>query len=303
MDTASETFSRFLTALAASLEQPASDTAELARTMHLSRFHLDRIVSATAGEPPGRFRRRILLERAAHRLATTDAGVLEAAVEAGYSSNEAFTRAFRSAYETTPSAWRRRPGSILLPTPNGVHFHPPGGLVLPARTKVTAMDLVTTMIEHHVHLVAQMVDRAGSLDGADLDRPIEISVPGIDPDPTIRSLLSRLVGQLEMWNCAVENRPYDFSLEQDEDLVSMRRRLAEQGAVFMSRTKDVVAQEQMEETFVDATDEPPQAFTYGAMIAHVLTYAAHRRTLVTGALSAVGIDIEDDPLRWEPLEP
>jgi AraC family transcriptional regulator len=35
------------------------------------------------------------------------------------------------------------------------------------------------------------------------------------------------------------------------------------------------------------------------MIAHVLTYAAHRRTLVAGALSDAGIeDLVDDPMEW-----
>ena len=41
-------------------------------------------------------------------------------------------------------------------------------------------------------------------------------------------------------------------------------------------------------------------FTYGGMIAHVLTFAAHRRTLVVLALGKHGV--EDlgwgDPMRW-----
>jgi AraC family transcriptional regulator len=41
-------------------------------------------------------------------------------------------------------------------------------------------------------------------------------------------------------------------------------------------------------------------FTYGGMIAHVLTFAAHRRTLVCGALIDAGIDDlgAGDPMRW-----
>lgn len=56
----------------------------------------------------------------------------------------------------------------------------------------------------------------------------------------------------------------------------------------------------LDDTFVDATCEPPEVFTYGGMIAHVLTFAAHRRTLVCGALYSFGItDLEAaDPLRW-----
>ena len=45
--------------------------------MYLSRSHFDRVTSATAGEDPAAFRRRILMERAAFRLATrqiTDLG-------------------------------------------------------------------------------------------------------------------------------------------------------------------------------------------------------------------------------------
>ena len=45
-----------------------------------------------------------------------------------------------------------------------------------------------------------------SLTDAQLDAPIDISVEGIDETPTVRSLLSRLVGQLDMWNQAVANR-------------------------------------------------------------------------------------------------
>ena len=54
------------------------------------------------------------------------------------------------------------------------------------------------------------------------------------------------------------------------------------------------------ETFVDATCDPPQVFTYGGMLAHVLTFAAHRRTLAIGALHSGGItDLgAGDPMRW-----
>ncbi|MGI8701947.1 MAG: helix-turn-helix transcriptional regulator [Nocardioidaceae bacterium] len=216
MAAANETFSVFLDTLVASLGDPNLDGAELAARIHVSRFHLDRILTATAGEPPARLRRRILLERAAYRLATTEWGLLEVAAEAGYSSNEAFTRAFQRAFGAAPSTWRRGPTSILVDAPSGVHFHPPAGLRVRARTEGPSMDLVTTMVDHHLHVVGQLIDSAASLRDDQLDGPIELSVQGIDTDPSVRSLLSRLVGQLHMWNCAVENRPYDFALEHHE---------------------------------------------------------------------------------------
>jgi hypothetical protein len=54
-----------------------------------------------------------------------------------------------------------------------------------------------------------------------------------------------------------------------------------------------------DETFVDTVCEPPEVFTYGGMVAHVLTFAAHRRILVHGALEDAGItDLNGDPMRW-----
>jgi AraC-like DNA-binding protein len=289
--TPADTFARFLDVLADSLDEPAP----YAERLHLSRFHLDRIVSAVGGEPPATLRRRVLLERAAHRLRSTDDEVLEVALDAGYSSHEAFTRAFRRAYGDAPSSWRRAFGEFRLPAPNGVHFNPPGGLRLPGRRKVTGMDLLQRMIEHHVWLVGRFVEAADGLPADVLDRPIEISVAGIDDHPTTRSLLSRLVGQLEMWTAAVESRPYDFSVEQDESVASMRERLAEFGPRFLATVRDA----DFDETFVDATCDPPEVFTYGGMVAHVLTFAAHRRILVHGALEDAGItEITGDPMRW-----
>jgi AraC family transcriptional regulator len=44
-----------------------------------------------------------------------------------------------------------------------------------------------------------------------------------------------------------------------------------------------------EETFIDATCDPPQTFSYAGVLAHVLTFSAVRRTLAIGALENAGI--------------
>ena len=162
------------------------------------------------------------------------------------------------------------------------------------------MDLLTRMVEHHLWLVGEMLNRAERLPDEVLDAPVEISVEGIDCDPTLRSLLSRLVGQLAMWDAATHDRPYDFDVENGETVASMRARLAEAGPAFLTQVREIVDEGRLEETFVDAVCDPPEVFTYGGMIAHVLTFAAHRRTLVLGALESAGIDDlgAGDPMRW-----
>src|SRR5437660_7606769 len=87
--------------LVESVDDPAKGE-ELAGRAYLSRFHFDRLIAAALGESPAAFRRRLLLERAAYQL-SSGVTVLEAALEAGYSSPEAFARAFRRAFGTSPS--------------------------------------------------------------------------------------------------------------------------------------------------------------------------------------------------------
>jgi len=307
--TAADTFARFVGVLEGALDDHDADGAELASRLHLSRFHADRLVRAASGEPPAALRRRVLLERAAYRLVNTDHDVLRVAVEAGYSSNEAFTRAFRRTFGESPSRWRvtarsgGAPTAYQVPARSRVHFLPPGGLQVPAHRKVTAMDLLKAMVEHHVWLVGQLVDRAAELTPEQLEAPVQISVDGIDEDPTVRSLLARLVGQLAMWDASMHNRPYDVADERAWSLAEIRARLDEIGPVFLDQVHRFADEDRFEETFLDATCEPPRAFTYGGMVAHVLTFAAHRRVLVLGALSDAGItDLgAGDPLDWAAL--
>ena len=157
MSATDDAFARFLEVLAASLDDHETSGEALASRVHLSRFHFDRLVSAAAGEPPATLRRRVLLERAAYRLVTTADEVLLVAIDAGYASHEAFTRAFRRAYGRPPSRWRRPPDGFRLEAPSGVHFHPPRGAARPHRRKVNVMDLLTRMVEHHIWLVAEML--------------------------------------------------------------------------------------------------------------------------------------------------
>ena len=135
MTAATDHFTSFVNVLADALDEHEATSEDLAARLFLSRFHLDRIIASVAGESASRFRRRILLERSAYRLATTRQTILDIAVEAGYGSHEAFTRAFTKAYGVGPRTWRSRPTRTQIEAPSDVHFHPPGSLRLPARRR------------------------------------------------------------------------------------------------------------------------------------------------------------------------
>ena len=298
MTVAADTFAEFVDGLAAALDDHDATGEDWASRHHFSRFHFDRIIKSVGGEPPQTLRRRILLERAAYRMIATKAPLIDIAVEAGYSSHEAFTRAFTKAYDVPPREWRKKPGHIQIGDPVAVHFVPPGSIRLPSRDTVKGADLVEKMVEHHVWLTGEMVRLAERLTDEQLDQPIELDVD--DDRQTIRSLLSRLVGQMGMWNAAMASRDYDWSVEEHESLSSLRERLATEGPTYLSHVREVVDADRLDDTFVDALCEPAEVFTYGGMIAHVLTFAAHRRTLVALAFAKHGVDELGwgDPMTW-----
>ena len=79
---------------------------ELAAEAAFSRFHFQRMFRAMTGESVTELVRRLRLERAAHRLRCESATVTEVALDAGYDSAEAFSRAFRRGCGLSPSRYR-----------------------------------------------------------------------------------------------------------------------------------------------------------------------------------------------------
>jgi AraC family transcriptional regulator len=81
---------------------------ELAEVAHLSRFHFERVFADYAGETPLARVRRLRLETARRRIAGgLRGGLLDLALDSGYTSAEAFSRAFRSQFGYAPSTCPR----------------------------------------------------------------------------------------------------------------------------------------------------------------------------------------------------
>jgi AraC family transcriptional regulator len=95
---------------------------EYARVAHFSPYHFHRVFRGMVGESLQEHIRRLRLERAAARLKHTHRSVTEIALEAGYETHEAFTRAFRSLTGISPSGFRRRNTALPASVPGGVHY-------------------------------------------------------------------------------------------------------------------------------------------------------------------------------------
>jgi len=79
---------------------------EIAKAAHFSPFHFHRLFRGLTGETVRGYTRRLRLERAAHRLVHSDEDILPIALDLGYGSHEAFTRAFKKQLGLTPTEYR-----------------------------------------------------------------------------------------------------------------------------------------------------------------------------------------------------
>jgi AraC-like DNA-binding protein len=81
---------------------------QLARDLGVSRSVLADRFTLFVGQPPMRYLARWRMQLASHRLSDQTAKVAAIALELGYKSEAAFSRAFKRIVGTSPAAWRRQ---------------------------------------------------------------------------------------------------------------------------------------------------------------------------------------------------
>ncbi|MDO8210348.1 helix-turn-helix domain-containing protein [Conexibacter sp. CPCC 206217] len=331
-----------------SLDEPAASGRELAERAHFSRDHLDRLLAAATGESPVGLRRRLLLERAAWQLRVAGEVPSAVAPAAGYGSLAAFSRAFSRAYDVAPSAFAASAAPVALEAPNGIHFHPPAGLLIPgaplaprgamagaaagsgaaagfgaaARQPLAplplplARDLTDRLVAHHLDRVRELLRAAATVPPEELARALR---PGLvilafeGEEASAGVMAQRLVFTLEVWVAAMAGEvvpePFGEPAAASEPagrgepraVVDLLDRFERAARTFTRIVRAIRDRGAWDDAFVDALCEPPQSFTYGGVVAHVLSYGAIRRETLAGVLRELGIAglASGDPIEWE----
>ncbi len=97
---------------------------DLAKIAHFSPYHFHRVFRGVVGESVMQYVRRLRLERAANQLKHSGQPITMIAFAAGYEAHEAFTRAFRNAFDCSPRDFRAAASADIahLDAPAGIHF-------------------------------------------------------------------------------------------------------------------------------------------------------------------------------------
>ncbi|UMG93608.1 helix-turn-helix domain-containing protein [Nocardioides sp. TF02-7] len=284
--------------LDAVLDEDNRTLADMADDAYASPYHFNRTLSRAAGEAPVAMRRRVMLERAAWQL-RGGATVTEAAWAAGYESVEGFSRAFTRAFGHPPSTPAE---SHWLPAPNGIHFHPPMSLWV--HTKEQPMDPLTgQLLEHDLDDTRDLIEVAKGLGEAAFRQP---RLPGLTvldwdgPEESVAAVLEHQVRSKEVWVAAIEGADCPGH-EPDPDAAALLDRHDAVAPRWLAAVRDIDRRNAWDDRLIDALCDPPESFVVSAVVAHVLTYAAHRRQLARQMLVAAGAPIArdgGDPINW-----
>jgi AraC-like DNA-binding protein/uncharacterized damage-inducible protein DinB len=292
-----------LSAVVANSLETRAKTQDLARQAYQSRTQFHRLFRTVIDETPAAMRRRLLLERSAYQLARTGMPVTEVALDAGFGSLEAFSRAFRRAFHISPSLYRRmRDPHFHLPASNKIHFFAPG-----ISTKGGSdMDLFDRFAGNDSWHTRRLLEFASALTDEQLDRPLSTVVellPWRESNKTLRQLLENIVFTKEVWTAALSGAEMDMNgppqSQRSPDV--MLQRLEKADAELHRIFGDIRNRSAWDDTFIDALCEPAESFTFGGVFAHIMTFNAHRRLMALDALRQLGVETEGfgDPMEYE----
>jgi AraC family transcriptional regulator len=290
--------------LDAVLDEDHTTLAEMADGAFVSPFHFSRQLRRGAGESPVAMRRRVMLERAAWQV-RRGSSVTDAAFAAGYASVEGFARAYARAFGHPPSG-TPAVGDHRLPAPNGIHFHPPTSLWVDARER--AMDPATNpvtelMLGHDLDDTRALLDLAAGLPDDDLRRehqPADTVLSWDGPEASLAAVLHHLVRAKEVWLAAIEGADTPAAADHGEDdAAALLTRHEAVAPRWRATWRDVGRRGAWDDVLVDALCDPPESFVLSSVLAHVLTYAAHRRQRARTLLRLAGHDVDEgDPIRY-----
>ncbi|QVQ50591.1 helix-turn-helix transcriptional regulator [Spiractinospora alimapuensis] len=285
--------------LDAVLAEPHDDLTSMAAGANFSPFHFSRMLRRGSGESPVAMRRRVVLERAAWQLRHGDT-VTDVALTAGYESIDGFTRAFHRAYGRLPSTPPPPNSSVWLPAPNGIHYHPQMSLWVDARER-SMNPVAQQLLLQEIDDIALLLDVSKNLSEEELflvRAPDHVILPWDGEENHLAAVLDNLVWAHETWLASLEG--HDTPTRGTVSVSNLASRHADVAPRWLTFWREIERRGAWDDTLIDALCDPPESFQMASVLAHVITFSAHRRQIARTWLRQCGLDPgTGDPILWQ----
>ena len=117
------------------------------------------------------------------------------------------------------------------------------------------------------------------------------------PEESLAQVLTHLVHAKECWLAAIDGTDHPPSRADDVGTLLERHEVA--ASRWLAAVRDIDRRGAWDDRLVDALCEPPESFVLSSVVAHVLTFSAHRRQLARQLLRTLGAEVDDgDPITW-----
>ena len=164
------------------------------------------------------------------------------------------------------------------------------------------MDLFDRFAGYETWHTRKLLEHARQLTDDQLDRPITTPElqPWHEPERSLRELLDRIVFTKEVWTAAMTASKLP-DMNRRLSPAEMLTRYDQADSEFQRVLCAVGSRGGWDDTFVDELCEPPEQFTFGGMLAHVITYNSYRRLTAASVLRSLGVSNVGfgDPIEYE----
>ena len=160
--------------------------------------------------------------------------------------------------------------------------------------------LTDLLVRHDVDDTSALLDAAKGLTDEEYRRellPGGVVTSWEGPEASIAAVLEHHIWTKEVWVAAIVGD--DVPERGADDVATLVGRHDTASARWVEAVRDVDRRGAWGDRMVDALCDPPETFVLAGVVAHVLTFAAHRRQLVRHLLRALGREVDDgDPITW-----
>jgi uncharacterized damage-inducible protein DinB len=157
------------------------------------------------------------------------------------------------------------------------------------------MDILDRYLGYEAWTSRYFIDRCHEVSPAQLHQQFDIG------HGTLHATVAHIIGNLEVWTDLMRERPVRHLATLPDRVDGYLERFDAAMADFADCARALVAEDRLDEAYMDVLDDPPEPKTFGGTLLHVLTHTTVHRWEIQHILQRLGLGnlIEGDALSWE----